>query len=90
MNAEDFQAIAVGDIINYTLSPHHRSLNPPRAYKGVVNKIDPDAQMVSVMLLDEECEALNEPVRMDHIQAIVKSWRASRKRQAGANQGRSH
>jgi hypothetical protein len=72
MNAEAFQTIAVGDIISYTLSPHQRPIHPPRAYCGVVNRIDPEAQMVSVTLLDEEFEALNEPVGMDDIQSVAK------------------
>jgi hypothetical protein len=81
MNAEVWQTIAVGDIISYTLSSSQLSTHPLREYRGVVNRIDPEAQMVSVTLLDEEFEALNEPVRMDHIQSIAKSWRDLRQRQ---------
>ena len=75
MNAEALQTITVGDIISYTLSSDQLSTNPLREYRGVVNRIYPDAQMVSVTLLDEEFQALNEPVRMDHIQSVAKSWR---------------
>lgn len=85
MNAEAFQTIAVGDIISYTLSPHLRPIHPPRAYCGVVNRIDPEAQMVSVTLLDEEFEALNEPVGMDDIQSVAKPRRGSRQQQNSAN-----
>src|SRR5260370_7586367 len=81
MNAEAFQTIAVGDIISYTLSPHLRPIHPPRAYCGVVNRIDPEAQMVSVTLLDEEFEALNEPVGMDDIQSVAKTRGGSRQQQ---------
>jgi len=89
MNAEVFQTIAVGDIISYTLSPNHSPTNPLREYRGVVNRIHPDAQVVSVTLLDEEFEALNEPVSMDHIQSMVKPRRGSRQRQ-GQTRGGPH
>lgn len=87
MNAEVFQTIAVGDIISYTLSPNQRSTNPLREYQGVVNRIHPDAQVVSVTLLDEEFEALNEPVRMDHIQSVAKPWRESCQRRGQTKGG---
>lgn len=87
MNAEEFHTIAVGDTICYTLSPGQRLTNPLRVYRGVVNRIHPDAQMVSVALLDEEFEALNEPVRMDHIHSVAKPWRGSRQWQGQTRGG---
>jgi hypothetical protein len=87
MNAEAFQTIAVGDIISYTLSPNQHPTNLLKEYRGVVNRIHPDAQMVSVMLLDEEFEALNEPVRMDHIQSVTKRWRGSCQQQGQTRGG---
>lgn len=87
MNTEAFQTIAVGDVISYTLSPDQRPINPLKEYKGVVNRIHLDTQMVSVTLLDEEFEALNEPVRMDHIQSVAKLQRGSRQPQGQTRRG---
>lgn len=39
--------------------------------------------MVSVWLLDEELEALNEPVSIDHIQSVAKPDRRELHRQRG-------
>ena len=74
MNAEVFQTIAVGDIISYTLSPHQHPTYPLRAYRGRVNRIHPDGRLVSVTLLDEEFEALNEPVSIDRIQSVARIY----------------
>ena len=85
MNAEAMQTITVGDIISYTLSSNQLSTKPLREYRGVVNRIDPQAQMVRVTLLDEEFEALNEPVGIDDIQSVAKSRRGSRQQVAALN-----
>ncbi len=72
MNAEEFKTIEIGDIITYTLSPDQRPRIPQREYRGVVNRIFPDVQMVIVTLLDEGYEGLSEPVRMSQISSVAK------------------
>jgi len=83
MNAEVFRTIAVGDVTSYTLSPSQHPARLPRTYRGVVNRIHGGARMVSVWLLDEELEALNEPVSIDHIQSVAKPDRRELHRQRG-------
>jgi hypothetical protein len=73
MNEEEFKTIAIGDTITYTLLADQRPNNPQRAYRGIVNSIYPDIQMVLVTLLDEGYEGLSEPVRMSQIQSVTKS-----------------
>ena len=89
MNAEVFHTLVVGDIISYTLARHPRSTRSSRTCRGVVNRIHTEAQTVSVRLLDEELEALNELVSMDRIQSIVTAWREAH-RQQGQSTGGSH
>jgi hypothetical protein len=50
MNEEEFKTIAIGDTITYTLLADQRPNNPQRAYRGIVNSIYPDIQMVFVTL----------------------------------------
>ncbi len=52
MNEEEFQTLAVGDVISHSLSHDQRPTNPLRTYRGVVTKLYPDIYMVTVMLLD--------------------------------------
>ena len=86
MNTEECTTIAIGDTITYTLSADPRSRTSQREERGVVNRITPDVQMVFVTLLDEEYEALNEPVRMSQITSVTKTGRAYRK-QCGQTSG---
>ncbi len=72
MKEEEFKTIAIGDTITYILLADQRPKNPQRAYRGVVNSIYPDIQMVLVTLLDEGYEGLSEHVRMSQIQSIIK------------------
>ena len=81
MNAEVFHTLVVGDIISYNLSWHPRSTSSSRTCRGVVNRIQTEAQTVRVRLLDEELEALNEPVSMDRIQSVAKACREAHQQQ---------
>jgi hypothetical protein len=72
MNEEEFQTLAVGDVISYTLSPDQRPTNPFRSYRGAVTKLYPDTYMVIVTLLDVRYEGLSEQVQKDQIQSVIK------------------